>query len=123
MFCCFTKGDNFCNFLFAFLDDETKHFQGKIYSIRKELAPSSLRIDSFNPIALRMAKILRSFGHSECKRVKKESKNENGRVVALKVYLVTLSRCSFKYGKNWLSNSFLARLYKFIGKASVLILW
>ena len=27
----------------------------------------------FNPIALRMAKTLWSFGHSECKRVKKEN--------------------------------------------------
>ena len=44
-----SKGNNFCNFLFASLDDVP-----------------------FNPIALRKAKIVYNFGLCECSRVKNE---------------------------------------------------
>ena len=78
---CFTFLQNVTTFMTSYLLFwMTKHFQEKVCSIKKELAPNSLKSDSFNPIALRTAKTLWSFGRSEFKRVKKEIKNENGRV-------------------------------------------
>ena len=51
----YTKGDNFCDFYFTSLSQ--KMFQSG---------------STLNPIALRTAKTLSSFGRSECNRVKKE---------------------------------------------------
>ena len=57
----FFKGDNICDFLFASKREST--LKGKKLLVEAY-------IPSFNPFALRMDKTLKSFGHSECNRVK-----------------------------------------------------
>ena len=73
----FTKGHNFCDFLFASLDDKT-------------LPKGDLL---FNSIAVRTTKTLGSFSRSDCKMVKericiqKGGTNKEAELLPLKVYL------------------------------------
>ena len=66
-FSSFSKGNNFHDFLFAFLDD--KAFPKSMYYKREEVAPK-VQILFFNSIALRTAKTLWSFDRSQCNMVK-----------------------------------------------------
>ena len=73
-------GGTTCLFLYMI-----KPFRNRVCCTRKRLLKTG-QILSFNPIALRRAKIVNNFGPSECNRVKsqflfcRDPKVENGRV-------------------------------------------
>ena len=63
----FTDRNDFCDFLFVFLNDTALPKQSPLLGPVEEQNLPSIKV---NPTALRMAKTLWSLGHSECNRVK-----------------------------------------------------
>ena len=72
-----SKEDNFCYFLFVYVDDITLSKKVLLSELNFKRREITMKISKslflkipihLNPIALRMAKTLWSFGHSECNR-------------------------------------------------------